>query len=447
MSALINILYRQLKTSIAIVFCSLMLICCRISQPKVEHKRLDRYLKSSTVLSQSHSGLIVCDPKSERILIEHNGDNYFTPASNVKLLTYFAGVQILGDSIPGLAYCVSNDTLYFSGTGDPSFLHPAFPAQKVYDVLSTTDHVLAYQPATYSDPRFGPGWAWDDYPYYFSTERSSFPIYGNTLQVSQNSEQDRVRIVPSCFDSLVEIEITSDLITPNLAREEHANRFELSHNGSLDSLSLVCPFRYSTELFLRMLEDTIHKPILIRTDQPSCTYKTLHSQPIDSIMKNMLIPSDNFLAEQILVMCSSILGDTLSGEVAIEHVLKDLIPELESEIRWIDGSGLSRYNLATPHAIVRLLQKIYQTVPEEALFELLPKSGVSGTLKKSFISEQSYIIAKTGSMSYVYNLSGFLLCKSGRILIFSFMNNNFNVSFGLLKEEMHKILLEVSAHY
>ena len=101
---------------------------------------------------------------------------------------------------------------------------------------------------------------------------------------------------------------------------------------------------------------------------------------------------------------------------------------------------MSRYNQITPTALAAVLEKLYAQVPKEKLYQLLPESGTSGSLKSSFQNLEGSIHAKTGSMRYVYNLSGYLETKSGKTLIFSFMNNNFNVSFSELRFEMEKVL-------
>ena len=87
-------------------------------------------LRTSPVFEHGFSGLAVYDPEAKKMLLEYNSEKYFTPASNIKLLTYFAGQKLLSDSIQGLKYLTTNDSLIFSGTGDPSFLNSDFSAEK-----------------------------------------------------------------------------------------------------------------------------------------------------------------------------------------------------------------------------------------------------------------------------------------------------------------------------
>jgi D-alanyl-D-alanine carboxypeptidase/D-alanyl-D-alanine-endopeptidase (penicillin-binding protein 4) len=97
--------------------------------------------------------------------------------------------------------------------------------------------------------------------------------------------------------------------------------------------------------------------------------------------------------------------------------------------------------------MVALLQKIYAKVPQERLFKILPAGGKSGTLKNLFKEEPPFIFAKTGSLSNVYNLSGYLITKKGKILAFSFMNNNFTKPTADVRKEVERILTAVRDKY
>jgi D-alanyl-D-alanine carboxypeptidase/D-alanyl-D-alanine-endopeptidase (penicillin-binding protein 4) len=127
-----------------------------------------------------------------------------------------------------------------------------------------------------------------------------------------------------------------------------------------------------------------------------------------------------------LLLASSTLSDSLNSAKARRFVLENHLSDLEQPPSWVDGSGLSRYNLFTPESIVHVLYKLYVEIPKERLFQFFPTGGVSGTLEDWYSGNpEPYLFAKTGSLSNNHCLSGYLLTKSGKILIFSFMNNHF----------------------
>jgi D-alanyl-D-alanine carboxypeptidase/D-alanyl-D-alanine-endopeptidase (penicillin-binding protein 4) len=173
----------------------------------------------------------------------------------------------------------------------------------------------------------------------------------------------------------------------------------------------------------------------------------LKSVPIDSLLRVMMHDSDNFIAEQLLLQCASVISDTLRPEIAIAYVKKNFLSDLPDPPQWVDGSGLSRYNLFTPRSIVKLWEKIYLEVPRQRLFPLLATGGKSGTIKNAYKSEKPYVYGKTGTLSNNHTLSGYILTRNGRLLIFSMMNNNYLVPTSEVRKRMEKILSTIHDRY
>ena len=431
---------QRIKYLAGLCYAIVCMSSCVTTKLKLDKVPLEKHFKINPVFAESHSGLVVYDLEKDKVIYDYNGQRHFTPASNTKLLTYFAAISMLADSIPALMYCQSKDTLYFTGTSDPTFLYKPFDYGKTVDFLLENEQTLVYIPRAMADDRFGPGWAWDDYPYYFSAEKSSFPIYGNMAYFNKDLYDDYMSVVPERLEDHVMLRQDILINSPTISRKETSNEFELNFNGAPFEFEDAVPFLYSDQLFIDLLSDTLDREVITLDRFPSCNAELLYSVPTDSVSKYILINSDNFLAEQMLLTISNQLGDTLSSQRAIEAMLNDQLTSIEKEINWIDGSGLSRYNQVTPHAMIYVLKRIYQEVPTEKLYDMLPTAGESGTLKNAFGSLSGKIHAKTGSMSHVYNLSGYMQTNSGKTLLFSFMNNNFDVSFSELKQEMEKVL-------
>ncbi len=154
----------------------------------------------------------------------------------------------------------------------------------------------------------------------------------------------------------------------------------------------------------------------------------------------MMQESDNFIAEQLLLVCAAVLSDTLQPEIAIKHIQTNFLNDLPDKPVWVDGSGLSRYNLFTPRSIVRTWEKIYELVPRDRLFALLAVGGKSGTIRNWYKADRPYIFGKTGSLSNNHSLSGYLVTRKGKTLIFSFMNSNFTASGSEVRRNMQSIL-------
>ena len=114
------------------------------------------------------------------------------------------------------------------------------------------------------------------------------------------------------------------------------------------------------------MSDTVHKTISLATPkifQDLFFNKTakgvfIHSQPTDSLLKPMMHRSDNFFAEQSLLMVSNKVLGVMNDEKIIDTLLKTDFKDLPQKPGWVDGSGLSRYNLFTPQDFVFIFNKM-----------------------------------------------------------------------------------------
>jgi D-alanyl-D-alanine carboxypeptidase/D-alanyl-D-alanine-endopeptidase (penicillin-binding protein 4) len=401
---------------------------------------LKREIKNSEILNQQHTGLSVMSEKGSRVLAGYNDDKYFIPASNTKIYSLYAGLSALSDSIPGLEYLEWGELLLIRGTGDPSLLHPDLPKSKVYDFLKSRKEQIFYTSVHFENERFGPGWAWDDYNGYYQPEVSAMPVYGNVARFSGKGGSELL-VYPDYMRQFIQ----KDTVTAGIVRDEEKNMFYYSSTEK--AFSQDVPLRMSDELVVKLLSDTLKKDIKTIRIPLNIELQKVYSIPSDSLYTRMMHESDNLLAEHLLLLYASANGMPLNTEKAIEHTTAHHLTGLPDKPVWKDGSGLSRYNLFTPRSTTWVLQQISAKVPKERLFTLFPAGGVSGTIKNQFKSDKPFIYAKTGGMSNVYNLSGYLLTKKGKVLVFSFMNNNFVRPSSEVKKEVERILTGLSSRF
>lgn len=408
--------------------------------------RIKKILHTSEDTFQDHIGLLVYDPDKRETIVDYNSNRYFTPASNTKIFTLLSSLHLIGDSIPAFRFEEKPDSLIIWGTGDPSFLNSkVFHNNRTYDFLKNHELPIYFSSSNFHQDHFGPGWAWDDYNYSYSPERSSFPVYGNLLSLT-DSLGDGVKVFPSLFqDSVIIKKTESKMKKANRRVGDNSISFNLGADSTIFNREV--PFHVSADLIARLLQDTLRKAVTTVNNRLPTHSKTFYSIPSDSLYKVMMQESDNFVAEQLLQMCAGILSDSLASEIAIEHVKKNFLFDLPDEPQWVDGSGLSRYNLFTPRSIVRLWEKIMLMVPQERLFQLLAVGGKAGTIKNSYRSDPPYIYGKTGTLSNNHCLSGFLLTKKGKVLIFSFMNNNYTTPTNLVRKNMEAVLFEIHERF
>ena len=422
-----------MKHGVLLVVILLSLIGCS-TKKSIIAKEFDKHL-ASTFYKNQFTGILVVDAHTKDTIYNHDSNKYFIPASNTKIFTLFAALKILPKNVPTLKYIESNDSLYFEGTGDPAFLHPYLKDSTSIGFLKEKQN-LVFVTGNFQDEKFGPGWAWDDYQWYYSAEKSALPIYGNVVMTYKNPE---LIVTPSYFkDSTMEI-------TNKYARNQSSNFFYYPPQ-SKDTLET--PFITNTQTTTSILEFLLGKNIHTVSSMPKGQKETLSGIDLDSLYVRMMHESDNFIAEQLLLLSATVLKDTLNSKMVRDYILDTDLKDLAQQPRWVDGSGLSRYNLFTPQNMVSVLNKLYTDIPKERLFTIFPAGGLSGTLKSRFAGEkQPYIYAKSGSLSNNYCLSGYLLTNSGKTLIFSFMNNHFRESVTEERLRLEKMLQTLRDSY
>jgi D-alanyl-D-alanine carboxypeptidase/D-alanyl-D-alanine-endopeptidase (penicillin-binding protein 4) len=413
---------------------------------KRTQRTLDVMIRESSVFSQFFTGFALYDPAKKAMLYQKDAFKYFTPASNTKIFTLYTTLKILGDSMPVLRYGESDGMLVVQGTGNPLFLHPDFQDNRQgWDILSGPKHFLLFSEDNFQDDHFGPGWSWGDYRYAYQVEKTSFPLYGNLVYFRQESPLQGLKVYPRYFSRLLNTDTKNGAKSPQIWREESGDRFFYNDAAANTSgFSRALPYNHSPATVRNLLADTLGLKVFAAEEWTDAlpTFQTLYAPLPDTLLRRFMQESDNFLAEQLMLMCAAKLFDgRLNTDDVIQYAKTQLFGGFPDTINWADGSGLSRYNLFTPRTITTLLERLYQEVPHERLFSIFPAGGQSGTIRSWYGGkEKPYVFAKTGSLANQHCLSGYIRTKKDRVLIFSFMHNNFIGSGNPLRAEMQKVL-------
>lgn len=441
-------------------------------------------LASKTILSDSsirtgHTGISIFEPSTGKYWYNYQEDKYFIPASNTKLFTLYAGLKYLGDSIPGIMYQIVNDSsINIFPTGDPSFLHPDFTYQPVISFLRDT-HKTFYLSSPWETTALGKGWSWDDYNEKFMAERSPFPIFGNCMKWNGSIKSAgltgatiKAEVSPVYFKQFLDSNIRSNneiiykYSNDTAGLHDQYNKFKFKRRkennvvaaepSEINSSPQIIPFVTDTtntsiqllqhEFGIKILKGTITENLLQPGSAAHSQFHNINSQCTDSLLKHMMFYSDNFIAEQILLMVSNKQLDVMNENKIIDSLLSFDLKDIPHQPRWVDGSGLSRYNLFTPLDFIYILNKLKNEFGMERLKGIFPTGG-QGSLKNYFISDSSFIYAKTGSMSNIAALSGYLITKKGKTLIFSIIVNNYITNAYPVRRAIESFLQQIRNKY
>jgi len=425
------------KTIFCLSAISIILASCSVS------KQLDRYahkgILNDTSFANAFTGISIYEPSTGKYWYNHQADKLFVPASNTKIVSCFAAMKYLGDSIAGIRYLIKNDsTVAIQATGDPTFLHRDYSQQPVFDFLKQFKTVQVNRPEF--TRYLGTGWAWGDYLQEYMAQRSALPLYGNVARITWKDENN-VTMHPPSFEM------------NTLLGEKVPNGFNVRKPWDKNDFTLVpgrekmmeVPFTPDDETMLQLLRDTLKINVQI-IDAESRYSNVIYSRHTDDFLTPMMHRSDNFFAEQSLLM----VGDALSGSIndrrAIDTLFKSVYSSLAHKPRWADGSGLSRYNNFSPKNFIEILDQMKNEISMERIQQVFPTGG-EGTITSYYIADSGKIYAKTGTLNKVVALSGFLTTKKNKSLIFSVLVNHHNDSATNIRKGIEKFVKNLIAEY
>ena len=388
-------------------------------------RQAQKTLLNSEGVKGAHVGIAVYNDTKGQWLSKYQSDHYFTPASNIKILATYLGLQFLGDSLPGWKMAENADTLFLMPLGDPSFMHPEFSYQPVVDrIKNTNKQVVVIGNHQDQFEVFGSGWSWADYAEDYQPERSRMPIYGNVVHFYQSNKKLEAIKPFYFFKDLVDLDKVEE---KNWSRNRLGNHF-FATNETNKSQYFQVPFSQEDVPMVKALEllsDTLGKKISFQKNSTltSIPFKTIKTVSTDSLLKIMMLRSDNFYADQIVLMASAQLFGKMDDAALIDSVKKLFFADLPQKMRWVDGSGLSRYNLNTPENYIAILKQMQAKFGEARVKNIFEKGG-EGTIAAYYKNFPGTIYAKTGTLGGQVALSGFIYTPKQQKLYFSVLVAN-----------------------
>jgi D-alanyl-D-alanine carboxypeptidase/D-alanyl-D-alanine-endopeptidase (penicillin-binding protein 4) len=396
-------------------------------------------LLADSSLRYAHVGILVQEAESGKVIATHQANKYFVPASNTKLWTMYAGMKYLGDSLlAGRVLPLNGTDILFASNGDPTLLHPDYPLQPLDSVLRRYRRIQWTNAALRTTP-YGNGWSWNDYSATYMTPRSSMPMYGNV--VSFSLAKGKVVAPPPVASTLV-LQSDKDFTNGFSVKRKFDDAYFTVDTGSQKRLNTS--LYLSTEAAIQLASASFGNQWVAQTaaTAPVAGWQPVYSQHTDSMLRPLMHRSDNFFAEQTLLMLSNQWFGVMDEDAVIDSLLKSDFKELPDKPRWVDGSGLSRYNLFTPADYIWLLQKMRTEFAMQRLKAILP-TGNAGTLTNYYQPLEGKLFAKTGTLAGVVALSGYLYAKSGKLLLFSTLVNNHNGSAPAVRRAIEKYLVGI----
>jgi len=403
----------------------------------------------------AHVGFIAQKTDGGQPLFSRNADDEFMPASNFKLLVGSVALHRLGAGFT-FATTVATDgsNLYLRGGGDARLsakdLDEAASRVAASGITSVPGAIVT--DASYFDSqRYGFGWSWDDFPYYYAPVVSALalednvvhihmspgPTIGSPVQLRVEPQTDAVRIENRMTTGPASSKDTSDIVRSfdawNTITLTGTYPLGAKESGDLQP-AVPDPQRYAGEVFFRALQAhgvSVAGGITVGVTPASARAVWTHeSEPMPQLLEDFWWPSDNLMGELFLkrlgVLHSGAPGTDANG-IPVENEFLKSIGVDPKTVTISDGSGLSQYDRITPRDLLTILQYDWNSPLRGVVLDALPLSGVRGTLRSAYVGTpaEKNVFAKTGSISHVRTVSGFIRTRRHGTVTFSFMLDDF----------------------
>jgi len=422
--------------------------------------RIDSAL--ATLGPHALSAVRVVSLPDRKVLYERNVDLSMNPASNMKLFTSAAAMAKLGADYRYTTRVVAaarpnsegvlDGDLTLVGGGDPVLETPHL--EKLADALQAAGlrevtGGLVADDYRYDDERLGIAWNSDDEPFYYSAQITALTVNRNVLLVDVEpgaSVGDAARVTARPAGEYVTVEnrvrtvaaseTTSIRITRRRARNEVvvSGRIAVGTEAARGrEVTMEEPQLYTAQLFRNMLTArgiAVKGPNRHGRVPVGGVELAAHlSVPMSEILPLLNKPSDNLIAEMLLKEIGFAVrksGDATAGSEVLEAWLKEIGIETGG-VRVNDGSGLSRMDLVTSRAVSDLLLWVDQQPWRDTYIRSLPVAGVDGTLRSRLrgTTAEKNVTAKTGSLSHVTALGGYVTGRGGQRYVLSILINNY----------------------
>ena len=473
-------------------------------------RQIDAILHASPA-GRGFWGIEVVRLPDGEILYARNTQRLFAPASNMKMFTTSAALSKLGPDFIFRTTVESSAApdsqgrvpdLVLVGRGDPNLGSRVVPYQynsparlpadldfekladqvvakgvrEVTGNLYADDTYFVYQP-------YGTDWAVDDLYWEYGAPITALAFNDNSLKLQIRpaavaGPKAQISVVPGegYYKIVNDVTTTDSGIPAKIEINRFPGSMELDvwghipvgSKGDDEGISIQNPPLFIGDMFRKLLEQRgvkVDGQVVVReltqaasagqSAPPQPEHRVVlaehDSLPLSQDIKVTLKVSQNLHAEMLLRTLSRVEDNKGSLEDGL-NILKSFTQKIgiePNEIRFADGSGLSRETLVTPDAVMKLLEFNARAPYFKSFCDALPVAGVDGTLGDRFHNTplQGRIHAKTGSLEHVNALSGYMNLPSGRRLAFVIIANHQPLKWSQATKVIDQIALLIYRQY
>lgn len=420
----------------------LMLCTTNFAQAKPIVNPLNAILKKSSISSSALISISIKEVASGKSVYEYNSKTPMNPASIQKIVTLLPSIETLGKDYEFKTQLYKNkdNNLYLKLGADP--LLTSADLKNMVKILSgykvNSTKAFYIDDSIIDSNEWGEGWQWDDDLNPLIPKFGAYNLDKNLLQISVTptilgAPADITTNVfyPTAFINNI---ITGEKTDLKLERKNYISPDVINADGMIShDVSIDIPINYPRRYFILRLEEILRKQKIayygdynrIKLPKDSCLVaETKH--PLSLISSDILKRSNNMMAETVFKVAGGKYSQGTGTTDAAVEMLNDYYNKLginTDNIKIVDGSGISKNNLLTADFITKVLVKTDTNSNLPEFKTTLAKPG-EGTLTDRMLYFQDNLRAKTGTLTNISSIAGYLKAKSGKTYAFCVIIND-----------------------
>ncbi|MFN2443402.1 MAG: D-alanyl-D-alanine carboxypeptidase/D-alanyl-D-alanine-endopeptidase [Thermoanaerobaculia bacterium] len=484
-----NSLARKIALSVSILI--LLVPAGELSgrQPAAAGAGLEQRVQSlfnDPVAARSNASLMVAEVESGRVVAARNPRRPVSPASNMKLFTSAAGIELLGSDFQFRTIVAIQGTVdpigtlhgdvLITGRGDPTIggrFHDGDAAEVIRRWaaelrragVKTVGGNLIFEHGYFDDQWVHPTWPEDQLVNWYEAPVSALSIQEGCVMVRVKSTNPGQR-------AIVELEPPNDYMTVEntcvtgrgrgvfITRKRDTNTLIVKGNTPARSgpTEIFVTVLYPVNYFANVVHSTfaregisVQGKVLLTERENRDGWRTVteHTTPISVVNFVINKKSQNFYAEQLLKAIGAEKkgrGSWENGSAAVTEWLVAEVGVAPEEFAMVDGSGMSRFNRASADSFIKLLRHMWTRPSRTDFISSMPYTGEPDSRLRRRLNQPPYarsVYAKTGYLSGAIGLSGYVQGQSGKMYAFSFLFNDYRTGVWGVYNLQDEILKEI----
>lgn len=416
------------------------LLLIMTTQAKTYSVAIDKTIAQSSI-NKGAVSVSVKDTTTGKVVYRLNDKQPTMPASTLKLITLGASLDTLGYDyeFSTKLYKTTNNDLYLKLGADPfltsgglnTLMEKAVKEKKI-----TSPKIIYIDDYIFDKTEWGEGWQWDDDLNPLMPKFSSYNIDKNLLSIiiSPTNPGSPAQIYTNKFYPITFM----NLVTTGTANDIELNRNNsiapniLNISGTINKqITEEIPINNPKRYFILRLEDAIQSAKMDyyggfpqkKTPTTNVYLVAEIKHPISQAIKAILMDSNNFVAETVFKLAGAKLVNNTGSLQHSQEMLNAYFNKIgidAQDIKIVDGSGVSKNNIITANFMTDYLVKQFKN---ETLKNSMPTAG-EGTLKNRMLYFKDNLRAKTGTLSDVSGIAGYITSRNGKTYAFDIMIND-----------------------